>query len=127
MRAARCSRLQVLMISGCMLLSRVHAFESQFNESGALKFGVQEVRAKEEQFRAGVCYQMVVAAATGNGSYGVQAWFRVSCCQHGQPSSDGCCCEIEQVVGLRDILIGGSSPTSETDLEDRSILVKQAI
>ena len=64
-------------ISGCMLLSRVHALESQFNESGALILGVQEGRAKE-QLRAGVCYQMVVAAASENGSYGVQAWFHKS-------------------------------------------------
>ena len=56
-------------ISGCMLLSRVHALESQFNESGALIIGVQEGRAKEEQLRAGVYYQMVVAAASENGSY----------------------------------------------------------
>ena len=47
-----------------MLLSRVHALE-QFNE--------------EEQLRASVCCQMVVvAAASENGSYGVQAWFRKS-------------------------------------------------
>ena len=65
-------------ISGCMLLSRVHALESQFNEAGALKIGVQEGRAKEEQLRAGVYNQMVVAAASGNGNYGVQAWFRKS-------------------------------------------------
>ena len=61
-----------------MLLSRVHALESQFNESGALVISVQEGRAKKEQLRAGVCYQMVVAAASENGSYGVQAWFHKS-------------------------------------------------
>ena len=65
-------------IWGCMHLSRVHALESQFNESGALVIGVQEGRAKEEQLRAGVYYQMVVAAASENGSYGVQAWFHKS-------------------------------------------------
>ena len=73
-----------------MLLSRVHALESHFNDSGALIIGVQEGRVKEEQLRAGVCYQMVVAPSE-NGSYEVQAWFhkipwtRVSCCQRGQP------------------------------------------
>ena len=65
-------------ISGCMLLSCVHALESQFNESGALVIGVQEGRAKEEQLRAGVYYQVVVTAASENGSYGFQAWFHKS-------------------------------------------------
>ena len=65
-------------ISGCMLLSRVHALESQLNESGALILGVQEGRAKEEQWRAGVHHQMVVTAASENGSYGFQAWFHKS-------------------------------------------------
>ena len=46
-------------ISACMLLSRVHALESQFNESGALFIGAQEGRTKEEQLRAGVYCQMV--------------------------------------------------------------------
>ena len=64
-------------ISGCMLLSRVHALESQFNESGVL-ISVQKGRAKEEQLRAGVYYQVVVAAASENGSYGIQAWFHKS-------------------------------------------------
>ena len=58
-----------------MLLSRVHALESQFNESEPLMVGVQDGRAKEEQKRAGVYYQMV---ASENGSYGVQAWFHMS-------------------------------------------------
>ena len=40
--------------------------------------GVQEGRTKEEQLRAGVHYQMVVATASENGSYGAQAWFHNS-------------------------------------------------
>ena len=55
-------------ISGCMLLRRVHALESQFNGSGALIIGVQEGRAKEEQLRAAVYCQMVVAAASEMGA-----------------------------------------------------------
>ena len=55
-------------VSGCMLLSRVHALESQFNESGSVIIRVQEGRAKEEQLRAGVYYQMVVAAASEMGA-----------------------------------------------------------
>ena len=58
-----------------MLLSRVHALESQFNESEPLMVGVQDGRAKEEQKRAGVYYQMV---ASENGRYGVQTWFHMS-------------------------------------------------
>ena len=73
-----------------------------------MEIGVQESRAKEEQLRAGVYYQMVVACLVkwelwSPGLVSQVSWTRVSCCQRGQTSSDGCCCEAERVVGLCDI------------------------
>ena len=56
-----------------MHASEPRPLESKFNESGALIIGVPEGRAKEEQLRAGVYYQMVVAGASEHGRYGVQA------------------------------------------------------
>ena len=119
-------------ISGCMLLSRVHALESHFNDSGALIIGVEEGRVKEEQLRAGVYYQMVVAPSE-NGSYEVQAWFHKSL---------GPECLAVNVVNPRLMavaaklsklsvfvtLIVSHAPTSVSDSEDGgNFFVKQAI
>ena len=120
-------------ISGCMLLSRVHASESQFKESGALVIGVQEGRAKEEQLRAGFYYQMVVAAASENGSYGGQAWFHKSlgpeflAVNVGNPRLLAVAAKLGK-LSVFVTLIVGHAPTSLSDLEDRSnFFVKQAI
>ena len=117
-------------ISGCMLLSRVHALESQFNESGALIIGVQEGRAKEEQLRAGVYYQMVVAAASENGSYGVQAWFHKSlgpeflAVNVVNPRLMAVAAKLSK-LSVFVTLIVGHAPTSVSDLEDRSNFFRQ--
>ena len=112
-------------ISGCMLLSRVHALESQFNDSGALIIGVQDGRAKEEQLRAGVFYQMVVSAASVNGSYGVQAWFHKSlgpevlAVNVVNPRLLAVAAKLSK-VSVCVTLVVGHAPTSVSDLEDRS-------
>ena len=107
--------------------------ESQFNECGALVIGVQEGRAKEEQFRSGVYYQMVVATASENGSYGVQAWFRKSlgpeflAVDVVNPRLMAVAAKLSK-LSVFVTLIVGHAPKSVSDLEDRSnFFVKQAI
>ena len=109
-------------ISGCMLLVRVHALESQVNEAGPLIISVQEGGAKEEQLRAGVYYQMVVAAASESGSYGVQAWFQKSLGPEFLSVNVVSPRLMAVVVKLKELsvfvtLVVGRAPTSVSDLE----------
>ena len=107
--------------------------ESQFNETGALTIGVQEGRAKEEQLRAGVHNLMVVAAASENRSYGVQAWFRTSlgpeflAVNVVNPRLMAVAVKLSK-LSVFVTLIVGHAPTSVSNLKDRSnFFVKQAI
>ena len=95
--------------------------------------GVHEERANEEQLRASVDYQMVVAAASENGSYGVQAWFRKSlgpgflAFNVVNPRLMAVAATLSK-LSVFVALIVGHAPTSVLDLEDRSsFFVKQAI
>ena len=120
-------------ISGCMLLSHVHALESQFNESGALLIGVQGGGAGGGRLGAGVCCLVLVAAASENGSNGIQAWFHTSfgpeflAVNVVNPRLMAVAAKLSK-LSVFVTLIVGHAPTSVSGLEDRSnFFVKQAI
>ena len=59
------------------LLSKVEALETQFVSQCFDVVGVQEGRARSSGERVGTKYRMLSAAATSEGSLGVQPWIRL--------------------------------------------------
>ena len=97
-------------------------------EAGTLIIGIQERRVKEEQLRAGVCYQMVVAADSENGSSGVQAWFHkllgpeFLAINVISPRLMAVAAKLNK-LSVFDTLVVGHAPTSASDLEVRAIFL----
>ena len=80
--------------------------------------------------RTGVYYQMVVAAASENGSYGVQAWFHKSLGPEFlvvnvvNPRLMAVAAKLSKLSVIVTLIVG-HAPTSVSDLEDRSNFLRQ--